>query len=245
VVGRKPRRNITRKSAPALNGWYRFVVVVGKTGDSGETDARVSEWRRRTYQAPCKTYPFTMATKTERVAILDEARMLTAMWTSIECERIYISYQGLGESVSWCGQSIRKKENYLLQTGRGRSHIVSESYNALHRWNKETRHLCRATLQPRACCQLADDVGLIMPIACSLCYERPRTKTAQSTKKEVDTPVPFWSRFTNASGVHFLSDVSNIRVSGILARVASAYGRIRLENRGHMDPKPIQEHVDI
>ena len=84
-----------------------------------------------------------------------------------------------------------------------------------------------------------------MPIACSLCYERPRTKTAQSTKKEVDTPVPFWSRFTNASGVHFLSDVSNIRVSGILARVASAYGRIRLENRGHMDPKPIQEHVDI
>ncbi len=102
MVGRKPRRNITRERASALNGWHRFVVVVGKTGDSGETDARVSEWRRRTYQAPCKTYPFTMATKTERVAILDEARMLTAMWTSNECEGIYISYRGLEERASWC-----------------------------------------------------------------------------------------------------------------------------------------------
>jgi len=39
-------------------------------------------------------------------------------------------------------------------------------------------------------------------------------KTAQSTNEEVATSVLFWSCFTDAGGIDFLSDVSSIPVSG-------------------------------
>ena len=50
---------------------------------------RVSKWRRRIQQASGKTYPFTVATKTERIAMLGEARILRAMWTSNECKWMF------------------------------------------------------------------------------------------------------------------------------------------------------------
>lgn len=95
------------------------------------------------------------------------------------------------------------------------------------------RHLRNPTLPTGVCCQLDDVVGLMMPIACSLWYNLPRrvenggpsnkrkltAKTAQSTRKEVKTPVPFRPRFTSASSVDFLVSVSNIRVSETRSQV--------------------------